>query len=283
LNPSIYLKIAELNSSKGFEQGNAIPQNFKLARPETTAEAFTTLITEVNQSRVSVFQLKQHLLRVTNNARALSLFSREISSKQIELLLGHIINTLKNYHSTNKYNARVRLIIRENSDLEIFVSPDTPSWGTNSISICSYKKQRPHPKIKHTHFTASLDARAFAEKNNFKEALLIDEKGMVTEGAWSNIFWFNSTGKLHTTKDNILPGITRAAVMEIEETTEKEISLEQLLEEATEVFITQSTTGISLISQLDDRKFDSSTLSKKVKNEFEILKKETSLTILPYE
>ncbi|MGZ8558043.1 MAG: aminotransferase class IV, partial [Chitinophagaceae bacterium] len=81
--------------------------------------------------------------------------------------------------------------------------------------------QRPNPKgFKITakaggHYVNSILASQEAKAAGYDEALLNDMNGFVAEGPGANIF-FEKDGKLITpSAGNILPGITRATVLEI--------------------------------------------------------------------
>ena len=86
------------------------------------------------------------------------------------------------------------------------------------LTISSY--QRPNPKSCHVdakvtgHYINSILATTEAKRNGFDEALLLDAGGNVAEGPGAN-FFFEKQGVLYTTPlGNILPGITRATVLE---------------------------------------------------------------------
>mgnify|MGYP001551352185 CR=1 FL=1 len=65
------------------------------------------------------------------------------------------------------------------------------------------------------HYVNSILACQEAKDNGFDEALVLDSNGYVAESSGANIFYEND-GVLYTApKGNILPGITRATVIEI--------------------------------------------------------------------
>ena len=81
--------------------------------------------------------------------------------------------------------------------------------------------QRPNPKgfkieaKASGHYVNSILASQEAKANGYDEALLLDMNDNVAEGPGANIF-FEKDGKLFTPEPgNILPGITRATVIEI--------------------------------------------------------------------
>jgi branched-chain amino acid aminotransferase len=65
------------------------------------------------------------------------------------------------------------------------------------------------------HYVNSILACQEAKDAGYDEALLLDNDGFVAEGPGANIF-YEKDGTLYTpSKGNILPGITRATVIEI--------------------------------------------------------------------
>ena len=99
-------------------------------------------------------------------------------------------------------------------------------------------------------------ARAEAEEKGADEALLLNTNGEVAETAGGNIFWVYQD-KICTvpTGRGVLPGITRAVVLEIcqslgLETNKRVIKLEHL-RNAQGIFVTQSALGIVPVVALD--------------------------------
>jgi branched-chain amino acid aminotransferase len=89
------------------------------------------------------------------------------------------------------------------------------------LKVATSSFQRPNPKAfkieaKATgHYVNSILASQEAKANGFDEALLLDMNGFVAEAPGANAF-YEKDGKLVTpSAGNILPGITRATVMEI--------------------------------------------------------------------
>jgi branched-chain amino acid aminotransferase len=96
-----------------------------------------------------------------------------------------------------------------------------PFLGDKLLRIMGSSFQRPNPKgfLIHAkasgHYVNSLLASQEAKANGYDEALLSDMNGFIAEGPGANIF-FEKDGILYTPSlGNILPGITRATVLEI--------------------------------------------------------------------
>ena len=92
-------------------------------------------------------------------------------------------------------------------------------------------------------------ARAEAEEQGADEALLLNSNGEVAETAGGNLFWVYDD-KICTvpTGRGVLPGITRAVVLEICQSlgleTNKRVIKPEMLRNAEGIFVTQSALGI---------------------------------------
>jgi branched-chain amino acid aminotransferase len=93
--------------------------------------------------------------------------------------------------------------------------------GDNLLKVSLSSFSRPHPKSTKIeakvcgHYVNSILATTEAKRKGFDEALLLDTDGNLAEGPGSNLF-FEKNGKLFTPKTgHILPGITRATVIDL--------------------------------------------------------------------
>jgi aminodeoxychorismate lyase len=99
-------------------------------------------------------------------------------------------------------------------------------------------------------------ARAEAAEKGADEALLINTNGEVAETASGNLFWvYNDKICTTPTGRGVLPGITRAVVLEICQTlgllTNKRVIKPEALKNSEGIFITQSAFGIVLVVAFD--------------------------------
>ncbi|GHF17127.1 D-amino-acid transaminase [Kordiimonas sediminis] len=112
--------------------------------------------------------------------------------------------------------------------------------------------------IKSISLLPNVLAKQTAREAGSVEAVMFDKDGMITEGSSTNVWMVTKDGTLVTrsTKDNILPGITRQCVMELAE--ENQMKVEErafsLLEvaDAAEIFITSTTSCAMPVIQFDD-------------------------------
>lgn len=107
----------------------------------------------------------------------------------------------------------------------------TNGYLSDQMRIMTSSYRRPNPngfKINAKvsgHYVNSILACQEAKDNGFDEALLLDVDGYVAEGPGANVF-YEFEGKLYTPPEgNILPGITRATVLEL--CTELNIPVEE--------------------------------------------------------
>ncbi|ADN01152.1 branched-chain-amino-acid transaminase [Spirochaeta thermophila] len=98
-----------------------------------------------------------------------------------------------------------------------------------------------------------------ANEQGYMEAIFLDarEQRYVEEGSSCNIFFYLKNGTLVTPElgDTILPGITRKSVLALAAhvgipTEERKISIDEVLSEAKEVFVTGTAAGISYIESI---------------------------------
>ena len=99
-------------------------------------------------------------------------------------------------------------------------------------------------------------ARAEAEEQGADEALLLNANGEVAETAGGNLFWIYHD-KICTvpTGRGVLPGITRAVVLEICQSlgleTNKRVIKPEMLRNAEGIFVTQSALGVIPVAAFD--------------------------------
>lgn len=140
-----------------------------------------------------------------------------------------------------------------------------PFLGDKLLKVMTSSFQRPNPRgFKITakasgHYVNSILASQEAKAKGFDEALLLDMNDFVAEGPGANVF-YEKDGKLYTPSlGNILPGITRATVLELCDelgiaVEEKQISLAEL-KQADAGFFCGTAAEVIGFESLDDTKF----------------------------
>jgi branched-chain amino acid aminotransferase len=136
--------------------------------------------------------------------------------------------------------------------------PPAPEAVRLSISSLRLTAGDPLNAVKSANKLRQVLARAEADAAGADETLLLNTAGEVTEGASSNIFWFDARG-LNTSPvaTGALPGITRMVVFEIAQqrrvpVCETRTGVEQLFA-AHGVFLSQSGQGIVAVHSLEDQ------------------------------
>jgi branched-chain amino acid aminotransferase len=175
---------------------------------------------------VKIFKAKEHFDRMKSSCEAMMIPYPYNNDE----LIGISYEILKRNHLTDGY-IRPLVTVVPNMHLgkaaasELFIA--AWGWGTylgdNLLHVETSAFRRPNPaafimSAKVTgHYVNSILASQKAKDNGFDEALLLDTEGYVAEGPGANIFIENN-GRLFTPElGSILPGITRATVLEISE------------------------------------------------------------------
>ena len=106
------------------------------------------------------------------------------------------------------------------------------------------------------------------------DEIILHDNGYITEGAVSNVFCVKNKKVLTPSlQNNILPGVTRSVIIDIVKKlniplAESRISVEDL-KNADEVWITNTTKGILLVSEIDQIKvFREDMIFKEVQEKF---------------
>ena len=110
--------------------------------------------------------------------------------------------------------------------------------------------------IKSTSKILNILARSEAEEQGADEALLLNSNGEVAETAGGNLFWiYRDQICTVPTGRGVLPGITRAVVLEICQAlgleTSKCVIKPEMLRNAEGIFVTQSAVGIVPVASFD--------------------------------
>lgn len=188
--------------------------------------------------------------------------------------------------------ANMSFIKNTESHITIQTWQMAPFLGNKLLRVMLSSFQRPNPKgFKITakaagHYVNSILASQEAKTNGYDEALLTDMNGFVAEGPGANVF-FEKDGKLITpATGNILPGITRATVLEICE--QLNIPVEEKLFTAAEIkesdaaFFCGTAAEIIGWESLDDVKLKkdwNNSLGKIIQDAYQnlVIEKETAL------
>jgi branched-chain amino acid aminotransferase len=171
-----------------------------------------------------IFKAEAHFDRLQRSAAALNMPYHHTTAEMIRA-------TYEVLERNNLQDAYIRPVVYGpanmsfNPNTESFTVIETwemaPFLGEKLLRVMTSSFQRPNPKAFNIeakaagHYVNSIMASHEAKGKGFDEALLTDMNGFIAEGPGANMF-FELEGKLYTpAPGNILPGITRAAVLEL--------------------------------------------------------------------
>lgn len=214
------------------------------------------------------FRLAQHLERMTRGAEFLKI-KPPFTPKELQKFAGELIEkndlaeavlrvTLtrgpgqRGYSPKNSGTPTVAITL---NPLPV-ASPDEPVQWSMVTSTLRIPASDALASFKTTSKLLNVLARAEAEAKGADEALLLNTNGEVAETAGGNLFWVYQD-KICTvpTGRGVLPGITRAVVLEICQalglTTNKRVIKPEMLRNAEGIFITNSALGIVPVVSFD--------------------------------
>jgi len=212
-----------------------------------------------------IFKAKEHYERLQRSAELMRIpfpFDKDELIKQ----------TYKLLEKNNLKDAYIRPLVFCEPNMSL-VPPATSSillcawdWGTYLGSelqkVCISSYQRPNPKSTHVeakasgHYVNSILATAEAKDKGFNEAILLDMNNNIAEASGANVF-IEKNGKLYTPPlGNILPGITRATVIQLSKTLEiecieKHLTVEEM-KAADSAFLCGTAAEIAGIAVVDE-------------------------------
>jgi D-alanine transaminase len=213
-----------------------------------------------------IFALEEHLARFANSLAAI-----EITGVDINQIRSWVI---KAFEAAGFANAKIYFHITRgsaprshtyNTDLKpnffltITEAPDDSHAKANGIVVSTHPDWRwKRCDIKSLNLLANVLARADAARKGCDEAILVDEAGLITEGAGSAFFAiFGKTLQTAPLTANILPSVTRAFVIKAArninlKVVEKSVTIQQAVS-ADELFIAVTTKDIVPVVKFDDK------------------------------
>ena len=234
--------------------------------------------------KTKIFKATEHYTRLKNSADAVNI----PYYYSCEKLIAATYRLLAINHMQDAYirplvyaPANMSFVKNKESFISIAVWKMEPFLGEKLLKVMTSSFQRPNPKgfkieaKAAGHYVNSILASQEAKANGYDEALLLDMNDNVAEGPGANIF-FEKDSKLFTPPPgNILPGITRATVIEICKeldipVEEKHFTVDEL-KEADAVFYCGTAAEVIGWESLDDVKFPkpwNETISKMIQDAY---------------
>jgi branched-chain amino acid aminotransferase len=222
--------------------------------------------------QVYLFRIKEHYARLRKSCRIMRIdfpYSDEelysVTTKLVEMsgFREDVYIRPLAYKSSEVLGVRLHDL---DDDFLIFVAPFGPYLDIEKGARCCTSSWRrvedtgipARAKITGIYANSAL-AKTEAQLNGFDEAIMLDERGHISEGSGENIFIVDG-GKLITPppSSNILVGITRDTVMTLAreelgmETVERDIDRTELYT-ADECFMTGTAAHVTPVVELDRR------------------------------
>jgi branched-chain amino acid aminotransferase len=171
-----------------------------------------------------IFKATEHFDRFKVSAEAINLpytyNTQDLIAQTYKLLA---LNNLGDAYIRPVVYAPANMSFTQNTESFIFIQAWEmgPFLGDKRIRVMTSSFQRPNPKgfkihaKAAGHYVNSIMASQEAKAAGYDEALLLDMHDHVAEAPGANVF-FEKDGRLYTPSlGNILPGITRATVLEL--------------------------------------------------------------------
>lgn len=210
-----------------------------------------------------ILELELHLERIVKSANTIGLKLPWKIQK-----IGDLASRLIKINKIN--NGRIRVTITRGVNGFDFITCNNPTLiitaenieidqknYNRGIDAYTIKLERPLPEIKMVGLTTMIVAyRKIYPKNGY-EAILIDSKGKVREGASTNIFLVKKN-TLITPKSEILKGLTRSRTINLAKSKKIKVIeknfLKKELYSADEIFLTNRPREIIPVIKIDNHK-----------------------------
>ena len=217
----------------------------------------------------NVFKAKEHYDRLLHSADRMGINMTMSTSELVSL-------TYELLAKNNFSDAYIRPLVFLGANMKLAKTFDThvmlaawewePYSGEEPLRVTVSSYERPNPKSVPIdakisgHYINSILATNEAKRKGFDEALLLDANGYVAEGPGANFFYIKDDIIYTPALGNILPGITRATIIEYAmelgyPVVEKYFTIDEI-RGAEVAFFTGTATELVSISSIDDIKFE---------------------------
>lgn len=240
-----------------------------------------------------VFKAKEHYARLKNSCKLVNIpFEYDVDDLIDQTYMVLELNNFKDAYVRPLVYCSPNMSLTKPNSVSIMIC--AWEWGAylgdNLLNVSVSSFSRPHPKSTKIeakvcgHYVNSILAASEAKEKGFDEAILLDTEGFLAEGPGSNLF-FEKDGKLFTPKTgNILPGITRATVIDLCKNLEIELVEGEFLPEdlanADGAFLCGTAAEVIGLQSLENKKFTkewNDTLGKKLQTAYKNLVLEQEL------
>lgn len=213
------------------------------------------------QNQVPLF-LDDYVNRFFNSAQELHLLVRQ-TKEEVKNLILKLLNK-------NKYEqSGVRMLFTggyskdgytpEESNFVLIEQPlpsPTEAVYKNGISIITYPHQRELPQIKTINYIMAVWLQPLLKEKAAAD-VLYHQQNIITEFPRCNVFLVHTGGKVFTPKNNVLKGITRSKILQLNlpgiSVSEKEMLTLEDVYAADEIFLTSSSKKVLPICKVDTK------------------------------
>lgn len=215
-----------------------------------------------------IFKAKEHYERLRNSAEKMHMkfnYSvKELVDISYELLKK---NNLTDAYIRPLLYSGVDMKLMPTEEINLFIA----GWkwerylGNTLLNVTVSSYERPNPNSCHIeakvtgHYINSILATTEAKKKGFDEALLLDTNGNVAEAPGTNFFYEKNRVLYTPPLGHILPGITRATILEIAKDLDIKVKEEfftaEKIFEADSAFFTGTASEVAGIASIDGYKF----------------------------
>lgn len=212
-----------------------------------------------------IFAIDDHFARFNNSLNAISITGvslDEIKRKVLEAFeKAGIPNARIYFHITRGSAPRNHAFpedIKPNFFLTVTELPDSSKSKDNGIAVSTYPDLRwKRCDIKSLNLLANILARQDAEKKGCDEAILVNDDGLITEGAGSSFLAiFGDTLQTAPLSYSILESVTRKYIMQAAESLGMQILEESMTvdkaKEANELLLAVTTKDVVPVVKFDD-------------------------------
>ncbi len=235
---------------------NGQPTDVSGFYPDMSADVYYEVVRLIGGK---ILFLDDHLLRLkqTLDKSDLEYPGEAVIRESLRILLRHNELTVGN----------IRICIQKSREeapklLCYFVPYHYPgeSMYLSGVQVVTYPHERPNPGIKKWDNSFRVSVASHICTHGVYEAILINERGEITEGSRSNLFFIDSTDQLVTPPEkDVLQGITRKYVLQIcrqegIEVTERPVNQNEL-KSLVSCFISGTSPKVLPVLQLDELLF----------------------------
>jgi branched-chain amino acid aminotransferase len=212
----------------------------------------------------TTFLWEKHWRRLTTNAEKLGLDISAYEEGSVAALLAEAIKR------DGIVDGRVRITffdespspiwsdqVEKKTDLSIITGDLRPVPREFKLTVSPYlvNSTSPLAGVKSCNYLENILAMDEVKGRGFHEAVRVNERGEITSGGMSNVFWLKS-GKLFTPSlaTGCLAGTTREFVLENIDCEEVTAEIEQL-RDADQIFLTSAGIGMVCAAEFEGKKF----------------------------